>query len=307
MLTQKYKQQQQQVRVISNESAYSSGMYYTDFPLSEGYAKVLLNFNIDSATGKLTPRKGLQSVKYLKTDTAELAYSAQSRNNILHSNTSMFTTENTVHTMLQHVLYNPNVDAYSLLYHFDDTDTPLNFLNLTKDGTKAVLPLQTIAQPGVHGKRTAHDQFFEKPIGTFAFTNSYYTFLTKDGKTKLCYTKLGKDIQPDEVLLDSTSSLNAETVYTCVIDPVKNNPTEAASWGYNMLLEDPYDFVCENTAINLVTITGILPYSEDGKIVLTPRKNQEITLKGFYRAPDSYISDLKSGRFYATTKKDELA
>ena len=61
-LTQKYKQQQQQVRVQTNESNYIKGMQFVDHPLSEGYSRVLINFDIDSLAGKLIPRKGLKSL-----------------------------------------------------------------------------------------------------------------------------------------------------------------------------------------------------------------------------------------------------
>ena len=47
MLTQRYKQQQQQARVLTNESNYLKGMYFSDIPLAEGYSRVLINFDID--------------------------------------------------------------------------------------------------------------------------------------------------------------------------------------------------------------------------------------------------------------------
>ena len=61
-LTQKYKQQQQQARIQTNESNYLKGMYFSDVPLAEGYSRVLANFTIDSLSGALTPRKGLQNI-----------------------------------------------------------------------------------------------------------------------------------------------------------------------------------------------------------------------------------------------------
>jgi hypothetical protein len=64
--------------------------------------------------------------------------------------------------------------------------------------------------------------------------------------------------------------------------------------------------VCEDTAINLVTILGILPYDKNGNIILTPRKNQEVTLKAFYRGPKYYHSDTENMKYYTTTKKGEV-
>ena len=65
-LTQKYKQQQQQVRVLTNESNYLKGMYFSDIPLAEGYSRVLVNYDIDSYSGKISPRKGLQSLGVIR-------------------------------------------------------------------------------------------------------------------------------------------------------------------------------------------------------------------------------------------------
>ena len=54
-ITQKYKQQQQQVRVQTSENNYLKGMYFSDVPLAEGYSRVLVNFDINSLSGALTP------------------------------------------------------------------------------------------------------------------------------------------------------------------------------------------------------------------------------------------------------------
>ena len=128
-----------------------------------------------------------------------------------------------------------------------------------------------------------------------------------DAPHVLCYTKLGSEIlKAGDTLLDSNilkSDIEPDKYYVCKITPQQLNPTEASSWGYNMLLTDPYTFECENTAVNLVTILGILPYDNAGKVLLTPRKNQQFTLKGYYRAPDEYHSDAQNPRFYVTTKK----
>lgn len=69
--------------------------------------------------------------------------------------------------------------------------------------------------------------------------------------------------------------------------PQEQNPSEAASAGYNMLHSDPYNFVCE-TGAN-IAILGVLPYDTSGEIILTPVINKEIIFKCFYRAPSSSI------------------
>jgi hypothetical protein len=68
-----------------------------------------------------------------------------------------------------------------------------------------------------------------------------------------------------------------------IIQPQAQNPSEAASAGYNMLLENPYAFVCESGAN--INILGILPYDAADTLVLAPIINKDLVLKCFYRAP----------------------
>lgn len=397
-LTQRYKQVRQQARVLTNESNYLKGMYFADTPLAEGYSRVLINYDIDSLSGKLKPRKGLQSLGIIKPQSTAKQYLNNSSGfNVVVASKVCAASDSTdprkINRHLQTILY--NTDTRSLLTTTCDPDISENnqfkatpFSINSEDEYIAPEPF-VIADPGIHGKKCIHNNFFKHPVGTFAFGNSFYTFLrhNKYAATKLadlpnaayinndnepvssyddlknnsnynegtpgnyfvfisgesmgiiayydtngilqiwdrseealqreyfpdlsesnslCYTKIGSDIQDDDVLLDSTilrSEIDPDKYYVCIAEPKQINPTEASSWGYNMLLENPYDFVCEDTAVNLVTILGMLPYNKDGKVVLTPRKNQEITLKGFYRAPAEYHSDVQNARYYATTKQ----
>jgi hypothetical protein len=185
MPTQKYKQQVQQVRVITNESGYANGMFYTDVPLSEGYAKVLLNLDIDSATGKLTPRKGLQSEGIIVCeDGTRGTVVGDTRNVIAHSKVA-YKSIDTIAGPLQTVIYNTDRKRYALLTcspEYKQNHDPGATLLLTSqpigDYTRMrpIFP-RFLIKPGVHNQKTAHSAFFEKPIGTFAFEDSYYTFL----------------------------------------------------------------------------------------------------------------------------------
>ena len=399
-LTQKYKQQQQQVRVHTNESNYLKGMYFSDVPLAEGYSRVLVNFDIDSLSGKLTPRKGLQSLGLIKPHADSVKYLTNKNgfNTIVDSKVcaaSDSTDPRKINRILQSVLYNTDTRGLHILTCPSDitSEGSFNVIPFTLNSKEEFVTPEpfVIDKPGVHGQACSHNEFFKRPVGAFAFSNSYYTFLkrnkynveklaelpndkylNKDGvpissfndlqnnsnyttddpgkyfvftsgvsagiiayynaernitvwtrseealqlevfpatalEYILCYTKLGKDIQPDEILLDTTiTELQPDVYYTCRVTPQKLNPSEASSWGYNMLLDNPYQFVCEETAVNNVTILGMLPYDKSGeRIVLTPHKNQEITLKGFYRAPRAYHTAGETPAFYATTKKGEV-
>ena len=439
MLTQKYKQQQQQVRVQTSESNYAKGMFFSDAPLAEGYSKVLVNWDIDATTGKLTPRKGLRTIYAANSEPVHDYWPGYNLSNLKYVHTPEHENNSQrnkyIKERLLGVLYNPNNTNVN-------TGTPLKdnvlLLDMTADeygaalkttrlqGTVNGYPTRalpyTMFNPTIHGQKCVSNSMFSKVIGAYAFDNNYYTFLQtyrditkadwrkigelneseyfqlfylnaqgndrlntnhplaygvpgtyytytyydnrnnsvdrykyaggviyyrEDGtaqgaaaqvgnapftheacekyflenldketanqavhttydKSILCYTKLGKNIQIDDVLLDASlnkNTLDPNKYYVCVIDPQKLNPTEAASWGYNMLLDDPYKFECEKTAANVITILGIIPYDSTNTVTLTPRKNQEVTLKAYYRAPDNYYTDVAKGTYYATAKQ----
>lgn len=393
MLTQRYKQQQQQARVLTNESNYLKGMYFTDTPLSEGYSRVLVNFDIDSTSGKLTPRKGLQSLRIVPPEGKAKKYLNKDAGfNIVAASKVCASSDKDdprkINRHLQAILY--NTDTQTLLAATCDSDAQADtsfkvspFSVDLKDEYITPEPY-VIPKPGIHGVSCVHNNFFKRPVGTFAFEDGFYTFLrhsfytatciatlpdetnypgivdyatlkasygtgtpgeyfkftggvsagalayyTEEGtlaiwehseealKLKefkdiasphpLCYTKLGAEIlKAGDTLLDDTvlkRDIIPDKYYVCTITPQQLNPTEASSWGYNMLLADPYAFTCENTAVNLVTILGILPYDSNGNVLLTPRKNQSVTLKCYYRAPEVFHSNATLPRFYATTKK----
>ena len=59
--TIKYKQTTRQTRLQTREGAFTGGIAYTNTPISEGYSKVLMNYDIDSIDGSIKPRQGFQS------------------------------------------------------------------------------------------------------------------------------------------------------------------------------------------------------------------------------------------------------
>lgn len=81
----------------------------------------------------------------------------------------------------------------------------------------------------------------------------------------------------DDVLVKVTP----EDIYK--VEPRQLTPNEAVKWGYNMLAQDPYNFVCSNMSAVMV-FTGCLPF-DNGKICLTPEMNKEYTMRMFYAAP----------------------
>ena len=49
-------------RIQDTNISFAKGMYFSDAPLIEGFSRLLVNFDIDSDTGSLKPRKGFQTL-----------------------------------------------------------------------------------------------------------------------------------------------------------------------------------------------------------------------------------------------------
>lgn len=60
MALYEYKTTERGSRVQNVEEAFSKGMYWTDMPLTEGYVKTLVNFDIKDNGSSITPRAGYQ-------------------------------------------------------------------------------------------------------------------------------------------------------------------------------------------------------------------------------------------------------
>ena len=385
--TQKYKQQQQQVRIHTNESVYDKGMWYTDTPLSEGYMRTLINYDIDSLSGALTPRKGLQSVGYVMPSLlAAEELDAVNNYSIVVSSKLCAVPDpgdrRRTDDYLQIITYNTFSRELGVITCKKDLVNPIPFHYETFKSVRSGTPEPfVLANPEIHGVKCAYTDYFKRPVGTFAYSDSFYTFINprkpaKDGGTlaralkdtpiksnadstlgdlgtstyyvlesgtvddgtiiyynadgtravwdgteaeirahgipdlsqtaTLCYTKLGADIQPSELLLKYGfiyTDLKPQNYYICKVIPKELDPSEASSWGYNMLLKDPYKFICKSTAVNNVTILGIIPYDAAGKPILTPKINTTVSLKGYYRSPKTFHSTQELPQYYATAQQ----
>ena len=58
MALYEYKTTERGSRVQNVEEAFSKGMYWTDMPLTEGYVKTLVNFDLKDNGASIVPRAG---------------------------------------------------------------------------------------------------------------------------------------------------------------------------------------------------------------------------------------------------------
>jgi hypothetical protein len=320
--TSRYKQVNRQARIQTREGAFSKGMMYTNKPLADGYTKLLVNYDIDPLDGTVRTRKGLQTTAvypiFAMATNARLFGMNNGYTNIVDSSTRASkdfqrNTSNNSEMTTDLVVYNTSTNALNVvaiagLTEEDKERTESNVTETKAYPSKAPYSMQplcsgtedayqvtprTILEPGIHGQKCIHDLCFRKPVGTFAFGNSYYTFskhTLKSGEVKdeLHYTQYYNDATKPS--LDYTVHTNEPTkysngsLYDYQVVPQTLNPAEAASAGFNMLAEDPYAFECEEGSN--IEILGVLPYVNE-QILLQPNINQDFTFKCYYRAPIS--------------------
>lgn len=316
--TQRYKQAQQQTRVITNENGYLKGMYYTDVPLPEGYVKTLVNLDIDSVSGKLTPRPGLQSIGKVAFDPKGAVPNAVKGHNPLIMYDKYYTvlgqsklcgrdaSKQVVQSALYHycardeikytgthvIFYRPDLqgDYYSL------------FIGQNRQELFTRVPIKQI-----HNRVCRYNDLFKKPLGAF-LNDQYFQFrnATTDQPGRLVYTKRGEDILnsslDEQVYHADRADIVSDQYYLCYTPPTQLNPSLAATQGFNMLLDDPYKFECTHTAVNAITLQGLLPYDKvTGQLALNPRPNDVLQLKAYYIAPTKYVSTEIQPKYYATT------
>lgn len=69
------------------------------------------------------------------------------------------------------------------------------------------------------------------------------------------------------------------------VTPKEIQPTQAVNYGYNMLKDNPYTFSNVQVTTAAVTLLGVVPYDEQGNILLSARAGTTITFKLFYKYP----------------------
>lgn len=316
--TQRYKQAQQQTRIITNENGYLKGMYFTDTPLPEGYVKTLVNLDIDSMSGKLTPRAGLQNIGIVYYDnTGAMPSQFQGHNPLTMSNNnpaeyvtygaSKLCGHTAANQVVQSIVYHNCSRVlvrgiYAIVYA---PNLQENYYAIWL-GDVTNLVSTELPTKQIHNRVCAHNVLFRKPVGAF-LNDQYFQFAKtkniQNAKLELVYTKRGADILAsklnEDILIAEPEDINPERYYVCNTPPTQLSPSLAATQGFNMLLDEPYKFECKLSMIP--TILGIIPYNKDGQPVLAPKLNEEVILTAYYNAPSEYRSSEFQAKTYATS------
>ena len=257
--TQNYKNYRNgaRTRVQTSETGFSNGMFYTDQPLSTQKTRVLVNMDIDSISGALSPRKGFVTKDIYKFADNKKNYTRIFQDVWGEFCVSVFNVDN-----------NANQNAASLIY--------LQKLDNASEQRGATLRSDGYTYPGV---------IFQ---GRYHYTVREFKKLTNNS-----FREIVKYYSVDLLEFYTHGLKNAQVEYS----PRVLNPTEAYNWGYNMLAEDPYAFACvKQNNLEILGVAPYEVKNAQDVIQLNPRINQNIKLKAYYGAPANWKSDARNTR-----------
>ena len=267
---QQFKHTARTARIVETEETFTGGMQYVETPIPSDYAKLIVNYDLNDSGNVLTPRPGLRTTELFKAKDTPIDVSGK-------------------HIELLSHHYN-NKDLYSqLILGVEDVTEKANTEIFKGNAYSIALHNSEYISKALEGKphytkleqKTVHDWDLDKPIintniiGTSAWNNDFYYFsdITEDGDTsaKLCKSSFDPD---------SDNKFVSE-----VLKPKQLEPTQVTN-GYNMLADDPYDFVCSiSPAVgSTIALTGLLPYTkeENSKLNLKPRVGDAVVFNLFY-------------------------
>ena len=272
-------------RYMTDENQFSKGMRFTNEPLSEEYAKAIVNFDLKNDGESLVPRGGLHNITSPLV-TCDLPLVIDTDYFIHHADAT-------------YVLDYQGHDAALCNYYImceraldsEAPDISTAKLMLEYKNTYLTASYDTAAQDALIGK------LLVKPPVTamqdFVITSPF----KRDG----IYASLEGNTY---VLIDTTTShklgrliikLNQdETAFTWYVEEVtakEVQPTQAINYGYNMLKPNPYTFTNVVSATGAIQLTGVVPYDEQGNLLLTARPGTPMVFELFYKYPQTDIDN----------------
>lgn len=276
-------------RVSSKQETFLMGMSSADTTLQEGFSKMLVNFDIDRNGESLIPRPGIHTVT---TATKQDKCYVDIRPTVVAACESYVDDKDVMLQVMTTGDYSETASGWTTP-KLSDAHLEVDDINLytvqkaytTPEFSKAYILgsslYRKIPTEGVHGV-PIHGGELQRHVGCFAFNNEYYMFRHYNDPYP---TQGDRDayIQLCKATYEPTTANISEGFGFKIIEPKKLTPKEAAMWGYNMLDNNPYSFSCDRQGSG-VTLLGVLPYTQDDILVMTPRINQTLKIKVYFAA-----------------------
>lgn len=269
-------------RYMTKLSTFKNGMYLTNQIIPEGYAKVMVNYDIDATGSHIKPKPGrklVQDIEHVLT-TPEKVFAPIILNDYIHADKIVDVGDSYVHEEinLDVVL---NEESYGCFFNTD-----------TQTFNKISFPTSGAIKPGIGsafansiGRHKIENAYaFDKPIinaryNTFTVCNNDLYTISYDNTTgvnsnKVKHLKLIYNLEEDKAYINNDLSVTLN----------KPNALEATSSGFNLLLDSPYKM--EDTQTGTFDILGALAYPTNDytfkKPLLTLESGKECKIKVNY-------------------------
>lgn len=268
---QAFKTYERGQRIQNTSISFKNGMSFTDAPLSEGFSRLLVNYDFGTEDTTLVPRNGLLTTgeglcgyEGLGLDLSE-DMSILAGNKVVHN--SIEYKQVIVGKISSSITYDIYVgDAWVITckgntlkyYPLNDTTTKLYGCYFTKP---------KLTEASIHGIPLQESPYIKTHVGTFAFNDEYYYF-TSDGKLRHTYFNEAHE--------------RFETAVVTAYTPLQGETQNSL---YNMLLKNPYSFECTISGSSL-QLTGFQVIKKDTDTpVLYPKLAMSYDYKLYYTHP----------------------
>lgn len=226
-VTNSFKTYGRDTRYQTTQAMFTSGMYFTNTPIPEGAAKVLVNYDTHMNGMSLTPRRGLQTTRVAYNESAEaqdIKTSEVITSKVCYQEDKEYIQVITK-TPTDEGEYNISVFTIDNTDFVADATLPHSEYAVCKTYEDGTYPKGVFTKPTsdytIHGMHCSNK---EQHIG--CFVNDQYFFFDKNTK-QLAYTQF----DPDK---------HKYCIYP--LKPQETPYSKAQQLGFNMLLEDPYTY-----------------------------------------------------------------
>lgn len=240
--TSNFKSYERGTRYQTTQAMFTAGMYYSDTPIPEGAAKVLVNCDVGIDGASIKPRKGLKTTK-----------SQYAGNSSFYNSTKLIYLDSKV-------CYQNDTEYTQIIFgkHVADSTYEVQAWTCSNPVT---IKARAYAVDGVYPKITLADT--AQPVG--CFINDQYFFFDKNSGT-LFYTVF--DVSKAYYVLKK-------------LEPQNTSYAQAQQMGFNMLLKNPYTYqdayVSGESTINFSSINAF-----DDQACTTPAQQELILNQLYY-------------------------
>lgn len=278
-VTQPYKNTtSHRLRSISTEQQFNSGMKYTNQPLGDGYVKTLVNFKLHNDGESLTPRGGIKHLAERVWDNSEVLDNA-----IIYWTGSVFVNNydrsdaeaNKIVILGYNTADGLRCSDMSVLIEYGN-----GFISATPEETYTGYLNMSTSVSAVHDMTCVSDTV-RNPICAELNGNLYFMHSGKLSVLDIAYT-------------DSTKTSAHFSITECT--PKEIAPSLTINYGYNMLKAQPYTFSNTLIATGALYGLGVVPYDDDGNLLLSARPGTPITFNLIYRYPQVHVSNAETYR-----------